>query len=788
MSTVGKLPRRHKLAGLGAAWLGLWGAPAVAEPEADILLRSPSRLDALLHLLPSAASYNHLFEHVFQPSMFSLEENAGFSDVDPELLSLYGHSALWTEWRLEELNLSDPLFSGSAAFKVPFRFLSALELRHGESVRTQGSGGVAFMVAPRRDRPRRLAGATVTASGLGDIVPLAYPVMEAFSGIHSREREPPPPEDRRRFRERVQLHLMDEAQLQGAQVLRYAVEIDRGVRHYLDFPSADPSELGGFDETYTRVSSVFELAPRDRAFRVLGLLEYRARSHLYAERYYGAAETQSQETFGGLIGLRREDLRLGLTFKHYDHRANQPGFARELIDLDGEGLFPFEPAGTTQAFRVELADRFGPVYAEADLRALLFSPERALSVHPLSFDGAPYGTMEVRAQTAVTWVGQHRVGFTHAEAWGPLALGLDGHLAAFHAHPGAAQSLAFLDVGLEAELFWDRVPGFRPFLLVAKSPVPITTQLAELLNPARFSAEERLLDGTRLRTLGGAFTRLGGPLAATNVYTGALGFESALGKGWRFAGQGMVKAFDHTYRLGLDGPAERYGGMDRGVYVFRDGETRFVLEETPRDELPVYFAGHLQFQKVDPAEHFFLLSFSVLNSIGHPPPLNGPYGNDLGVVDYSSANPNAAVRSRANLDTDRAFVFRLAAGLRFWESLWGTITVAHRDGQPFGYYDYYRRGGQVATTFATTRGSPLKYTRPFTGPREDFMLSVDAELSYRFELGEGSALRLALLGANLLDFGNEIGELNHRPYRDARAALESELPRTVLFQVELLGP
>lgn len=779
----------HKLASLGVLLLGLGAAASAwAEPEADILLRNPSRLDGLLHLLPSAASYNHLFEHVFQPSMFSLEENAGFSDVDPELLSIYGHSALWTEWRLEELNLSDPLYSGSAAFKVPFRFLSALELHYGESVRTQGGSGVAFEVAPRPDRPRRLAGATVTASSLGGIFPLAYPVMEAFSGIHSREREPPPPEDRRRFKERVQLHLMDAEPLGAGHVLRYAVEVDRGVRHYLDFPSADPTELSGFDETYTRVSSAFELAPKDRAHRVLGLLEYRGRSHLYAERYYGAAETQAQETFGGLLGFRRDDLRLGFTFKHYDHRANQPEFTRELIDLDGEGLFPFEPAGTTQAFRLELADRWGAIYAQADLRALLFSPERQDSSHALYFDGVPYGTMDVRAQTAVTWIGQHQVGFRHTEVWGPLELGLDAHLAAYHAHPGAAESLAFLDVGLEAELFWDLTPGFRPFLLVAKSPVPITTQLAESLNPARYSAEERLVDGTLLRTLGGEFTRLGGHLAATNVYTGALGFESALGKGWRFAGQGMVKAFDHTYRLGLDGPPERYGRYVGGVYYLNDGETRYVLEETPRDELPVYFAAHLQFQKVEPKEHFFLLSFSVLNSIGHPPPLNGPYGNDIAVVDYSSANPNAGVKSRANLDNDRAFVFRLAAGMRFWESLWGTITVAHRDGQPFGYYDYHQANGQVATTFATTRGSPLKYTRPFTGPREDFMLSVDAELSYQFELGEGSALRLALLGANLLDFGNEIGEINYRPYKDARAALESELPRTVLLSVELLGP
>lgn len=762
-------------------------SPARAAPEADILLRNPSRLEGLLHRLPSAASYNHLFEHVFQPSMFSIEESAGFSDVDPELLSIYGHSALWTEWRFEELNVSDPLFSGAAAFKVPFRFLSALELRHGESPRTVGMGGVAFTVSPRPDRPRRLMGATVTGSGLGGIFPLAYPVMEAFSGIHSREREPPPPEDRRRFRERVQLHLMDAQTVWGDHTLRYAVEVDRGVRHYLDFPSADPAQRGGFDETYTRVSSAFELAPEGRAHRVLGLLEYRGRSHLYAERYYGADETQAQETFGGLIAYRRGDTRFGVTFKHYDHRPNQRNFSRELIDLDGEGLSPFEPGGVTQAFRVELADRWGPLYAEADLRALLFFPERARSEHPLLFDGAPYGVMELESRRTVTWVGQHRAGFQHTERLGPLELALDGYLAAYHAQPGPAAALFAFDVGLEAELYWDLSPGFRPFALVAKAPVPFTTQLAELLNPLRASLRERLVDGTVTRTLGGAFTRLGQDLSATNVYTGALGFESELGKGWRFASQGVVKAFDHTLRLGLDGSPEQYGRFVNGIYYLRDGETRFVLEETPRSELPVYFAGHLQFQRVEPEEHFFLLSFSVLNAIGHPPPLNGPYGNDIGVVDFSSANPNAAVKSRANLDHDRAFVFRLAAGMRFWESLWGTITVAHRDGQPFGYYDYHRRGGQVATTFATTRGSPLKYTRPFTGPREDFMLSVDAELSYTLELDAETGLRLAVLGANLLDFGNEIGELNHRPYRDARAALESELPRTVLFSVELLG-
>lgn len=784
MRRVWKARRGDKLA---VCLITLCAARSVdAAPEGDILLRSPSRLEALLHTLPSSASYNALFEQFYLPSMFALEESAGFSDVDPELLSIYGRSAFWTQWQLEGLNISDPLFDGAAAFKVPFRFLSALELQHGASAHTPGPGGVSFFVAPRPDRPKRLAGAVVTASSLGGIFPLAYPVMEAFSGIHSFERSPPPPDDRRRFRDRVQLHLMDQTARVLGQPLRYAVEVDRGVRHYLDFPSHDPTDVGGFDETYTRVSGVFELAPTDRSRVVYGLLEYRARSHLFAERYYRASETLTQETAGVFIGVRQEDLRFGLTIKHYDHTANVPNFSRELVDLDGEGVFPFAPPGSTQAFRLELADRMGPVYMQSELRALLHSPDRARSEHALTFEGRPYGVVEVDAQTAVTWIGQHRVGFLHEEQLGLAQLSFDGYLAAFHAHPGSNTSLSFLDVGLDVELFLDVAPAFRPFVLLSKSPVPITTQLASSLNPELMRVSERLTDGRLLRTVGGAFARVGSNLAPTNAYTGALGFESELGKGWRFAGQGIFELFDHTHRLQLDGGAEGYGRSVDGIYYFGDGETRFVLEEVPKDETPIYFGAHIQFQRVVPEEHFFVLSFSVLNSIGHPPPLNGPYGNDIGLVDYSSANPNASVKSRANLDNDRAFVFRMAGGLRIWDALWGTVTVAHRDGQPFGYYNYHESGGQVATTFGTTRGSPLKYTRPFTGPREDFMLNFDVELSYIIEVDAEVQLRLALLGANLLDFGNEIGELNDESYRDARAALESELPRTMMFTVELM--
>src|SRR5215813_4333224 len=108
--------------------------PGGADPmrESSILTNGPSDASTLLQDVPSAGSYENLFEFSFQPINSAIEESGGFSLVDPQKLSIYGNSPYWTQWYFERFNLTDPLFSGAASLHIPYCFLGSAGIRFNE--------------------------------------------------------------------------------------------------------------------------------------------------------------------------------------------------------------------------------------------------------------------------------------------------------------------------------------------------------------------------------------------------------------------------------------------------------------------------------------------------------------------------------------------------------------------------------------------------------------------------------------------------------------------------------
>jgi hypothetical protein len=94
------------------------------------------------------------------------------------------------------------------------------------------------------------------------------------------------------------------------------------------------------------------------------------------------------------------------------------------------------------------------------------------------------------------------------------------------------------------------------------------------------------------------------------------------------------------------------------------------------------------------------------------------------------------------------------------------------------------QGPQAALVLHETRGAPLDYQRPLSGPREDFRLNMDAALRFDAVVG-GSAVLISLVSTNLLDLGNEIAELQTAAGRRGRSALESEIGRALFLELSL---
>lgn len=752
-----------------------------APPSAphSILVDETFAVEPFLQRMPSALSYGNLLENFVQPVIFSIEESGGFSNVDPAKFSLYGDSWVWNHWYVDDLDLTDPLFSGAAAFAVPFRFVERFEVVYAENPHLRLSQGIRLTT---HRRPKRQAGAVVHFPNAGGLVPLGPAVMNWVSGTHALERSPAPPKERRRFGGAYQLHLTDGLELPLGH-LAYAVQIEDGDRRFLSFtPSGDFESV--FEEDYFVASGAAVLTPAGTDARVTILGEYRTRDRAFAELYYAPEETFIAKSGGLLIAATVDRLRAGLTFKRYLLEPNDRDFVREIFDPDGEALRPFRPG--VQVFAAKLDLRYGGdlVYFTGVNRFLVFTPTASTWVNQLTAGGEPYGTWRWRSAKTTLLLGDDRLGIAERLDAGALALSYDLSLAAMYATNRSGENgLGFVDLGAEVTVELDHLRTVRPFLSLAKTPIAPSVDLASQLDPAYLDGELRLTDGRLIDTTGGARTRLADRLGATNIYSAALGTRVAISREWSLAAQGILKAYHHTYRLQFDGGAERYGSTMDGIYYLDEGEKRYVLENTGHD-LPFYFGAHFGLVGLDPNRYVVSVGFSAYNAVGYPVFGNGVTANDVGLVDPSTANPNTSINQKANLDGDRGFHLKMLLGYRFLPDLWGFITFRHRDGQPFTFIDAHEHDGQIAFTHRETRGSPLKLGRPLSGPREDAQFNLDLKILYQLEAA-GLRIDAALLFANLLDFGNELQEVNGPSRPPGRPALESQIPRSILLTIDV---
>lgn len=760
-------------------------AQTPAEPERSLGLDHEYRAPNLYSESPTARSAANALEHALPNAVLLNEDSGGFSAIDPEKLSLFGSSALWTTWTWDQYNLSDPFFAGAAALRIPSRMIGALGLRYAETPSTENHEGPSLYTDLKTRYRGPTASATLTLPNMGGFVPFAIGVMRAFSGSHPTKRDPTPPDERRQFSRRLTLDLLDTFELSTATV-RWGAEIDLGARNFLEFTPLDGNYAGTFNEPYFLLSSAAVVTPKSDAWSASFAAEYRTRSNLYAELHYAEEETLSEDALTLFAGYRTRTFRANAVLKWLELEHRNPAFTRDLLDPDGEGFNPYFPDGQVVAALLDARWQDGPLFVQAIENLQTHFPAQKSWTHALTTGDQPYGRLELRSGDTFIYSGEHQAGVTDRAELRPFRLDYSIYATlALAANSGGKNGLFLPDAGAKAILAFKLDPedpeSFEPFLALAKIPLPISLDLTRKLDPDWLSGEYFLGDReTPIDALGGDALTVSPALVRPNLYSGGLGMKIWPGGGWRLTLQGLLRAYKDTPWLELEGGANAHGSTDEnGRFYFNKGRRNYVLVNYPDTRPPFYAGFHLQlFKRSD--RFLFELSFAALNAIANTAFGNGATSNDIGVVDESTGNPNSAIEGVANVDGDRAFLFKLLVGYRLAEGLWLSALVRHKDGQPFAFFNDQTRNDQLSRAYASNRGSPLKYSRPLAGPREDFQLEMSLLASYEYTLG-GLGFLSRIECTNLFDFGNELQERSTPVGRDTRATLEQQIPRALIF-------
>ena len=488
-------------------------------------------------------------------------------------------------------------------------------------------------------------------------------------------------------------------------------------------------------------------------------------------------ETMDATTDVLLIGAHVGAAHAALTLERQELTALARSFTREILDVDGEAPQPFLPDGSRLAVTIDSGWSHGPYYLSLMGRALVLRPATRTWSNPLTFAGTPYGRIDWSAAPVTVALGEARAGHHDGVDLGLFRLEWD-------LYAWAASSGRLLQADLGADLAVTTSLGpFSLFLLGSKAPIAPSPDIALALTPGWMEGRTVLMGDGLVDTWGGSRLSVDDSLSPMQVYTGAIGGTWHLSPRWRIQAQGMLKSIDHTPWI--------TGGsyyLEDDTYYLSPGEKRYVLSDLGA-EAPLYFGGQFQLFGADGEDYMLAISFAVFNVVGRTAPGNGPLSNDPGIIDRATANPSARTNQLANTDADRAFLTKAVFGRRIVDTLWGFITLRHRDGQPFAFPDpRTSRSGQVTMVADTPRGSPFKYSRPLDGPREDFRLDVDVQLAWNGMVETTTRVDLSVTVSNLLDMGNELAEVQVRPARTGRGALEMQKPRALLLSLAVALP
>ncbi|MCK6549572.1 hypothetical protein L6R52_27295, partial [Myxococcota bacterium] len=769
----------------------LVAAPRLARAEpGSIVVVGTSSAPAPLERLAAAGTWTSVAEMSLLAAQPSLPDSGGFTRADPEKLSIRGGSVRWTRWSLDGFELSDPLFPGAAAIRVPWRFLDGLALTHREDPRHARDDAIALASrATTSTLTMSETGAAIrfTFPDAGGIFPGARGLTRTFSTTHPTDRVPAPPDERRRFLDHLNLSLGHTSRAPDGGALTYAIELDQATRRFLGFTS-DPSDVTPLDEHVLGISGALGYSPRgDSGPYYLAAAEYSRRDRLFAELRYDADETARADRGVVLAGVRAGVLRAAATLEWLELEARNRSFTRELRDPDGEAFSPWYPSGTALAARVELGVDHPSFYVASLQQLVAFTPSVEAWSHAITLDGAPLGRIDLASAPTLQLSGDERAGARGHTTAGAFGVAWDLFVSTtFALNSSGVNTLLLPDAGGKLALTLPRPGKVEPFLALAKTPIAIDQDLVRKLDPRWLDGRRSTEDGDVYDHIGGANIDVAPGLRAPSVYSAGAGFTSTPWRGGRFELQGLLRAYAHPYHLEFAAHPSDVGYLaDDGRYYLSRGEHRYVLRNRPLSETPFYAGLELAVRHEVPGSLVLWAGFATYTTVGRTPLGNGSTANDLGVVDESTASPNGDVNALASVDGDRAFALRALAAYRIVDGLWLTATARHKDGRPFAFVDVTTRDGQAAQTLASRRGSPLKWSRPLAGPREDFHLTIDVELQYSVAL-PGLGVTASVLATNLFDLGNELGE-RQAPLdaRKNRAALELQTPRSLVLGLDV---
>lgn len=754
----------------------------------------------LINHFPGGYFYPFVIENYVPDATFLIEESNGFSLIDNPRVYFEGESFINFNWNYNGFNINSALNDGSPGVILPLSTINTYKMR-GESPLFDYSGMNFISEIPTKNYSQLTA--STTYSDLG-----GYWLTFMIQPDHPETRADRLYTERRKIKSNYFLDYQLNKNFSNSQ-LQMALSYFNIQRNFNDF--------NAFNQTFQEDGELFLMNARFRKnlnqgnVELFGVFNSLKRSNHMAEIGNYPQETNEKERFSLLTGLslnkKKFDLKLSLLFEKDDLNPTQKNFSKDLLDNDGDGIYPYGDTGELKIgkfssiianlkLNYHLSDGLFNlpivINAYADARySSITGDENIHDYNSILFDGNPYQVViwnqgykyQTRNINAKAGLNIHAELSKDISLLGKIYLNYQG-LSFENKNNDISFLRSVMDFGVL--LFKSRRTkilfsyGILPydfrenvnFFLEQGRPFGTIYHWNDTNGDSTFQLGE---EGQTYGQTGGRYHYASQDLIAPLKERLLLHFTTPLGKQWTLNIKGIYKRIKNPLRIKFD---NEYGFYEphnnENIYFFTQPFTNYYLTNGGYEKDPFYAQFYFDISKRKENHWIFYFSFMAHMGMGDTAFGNGPGSNDIGIIDESQANPNSWINGFGRLDGDRGFVAKSYFGYYLSKRLYLAISLKYRDGNPFAFMNTVSKYNQYVIYYNTIKAENEKGVKG--GPREDYLADVNFKLSYNFKLFNKDAI-LSLSFFNILDFGGELSEYVFSG--GARDAVELQIPRSL---------
>jgi len=764
---------------------------------------------------------DHILENYYHFTYYQVETTGDFSHPNPYVFSYTGYSYQWNRYYFGQHRFNDLYFPGTSLYK-PFLIDKSLNLDMVNS-------SVQFLQQPPK---QNRVFAQFNNGHMGGRIPLADEYIRFFHGHPSAfESTYVPIAERKRIENNGLAYF-------NTSIGKYPLSgfFNIGSREHTGF------NFDGIDEVFSEGYAQFMLNGELPAFagRLFDtnsfMLGYNQRDHLNAECYFDRQETAEYNNFNfSFYGDKYlgKDHRYGtginFSYKKIDHV--NPGFSRNVIDQDGEGMEPWYPSAevfeVSHSYQHTLPLSFLPntnLHLESFNGLIRQNPLQETYSNPIFFQEAEdqFTSLYVanwESEEFSAGILENKVGL----AWekkptdkinlrAGVDLTFDGFLLENNSHTNFSAQ-----IDLNADYQFTRV--FSVAANLGRRRVPFHFDQVRFLSDDYFSGEwffwndenqDREFQagetGELFKTSGGRYHELSDEVKQPSINYLDVSLNFDLSKNWTILVTNQYRQFRNTWTVEYDEPISELGQFTTRAgdeVFFLDGGQPINYKVVPfKTELmeraaerqlgylfknPFYAGSTLQVKK-EANRYFFSMTFVGYMVVGFGPIGNGVLHNSVGVLSETLANPNTYIDYLGRYDADRAFIIKGLFSRKITDALTLAVLVNWKDGQPINLFEREIISQSGNNQFLIWNEN-IKGINPFTGQfgsRESAYWNYDFRLHYKVTLGD-NPLNLQATVYNAFDVATTLSNFSFSPEEPGqRFVMDVQIPRGFMLSTELL--